>query len=59
MLPIILSITPIGDGSALVVVSVRPGRRLQLVVPAELVTAAGFADTVALLASKIERKGTP
>jgi len=57
--PVILSITPRGDGYAVAVVSVAPGRRVQLVVLSAGLTDAQLRDNVLVLANATQRKGNP
>lgn len=59
MPPLLLSITDRGDGRSVAVVSVRPGRRVQLVVPNDLLTDDDAAAIVGVLVQLTERKGTP
>lgn len=59
MLPVILSITPRGDGTAVAVVSVSPGRRVQLLVIVNGVDDDQLRATISALAQLTERKGTP
>lgn len=58
MPPIILSTTPAGDGLAVVVVSARPGERVQLVVPDPGLHGQLTAATLEFLVSLADRKGT-
>lgn len=59
MPPVILSITPAGDGTAVAVVSVSPGRRVQLVVATAGLTGDQLRGNIEALATLTERKGTP
>lgn len=58
MQPLLLSATDRGDGYTVAVVSVRPGRRVQLVVPNDLLTDEAAADIVGVLVQLTDRKGT-
>lgn len=59
MPPLILSSVIRDDGTAVAVVSVRPGRRVQLVTTRDVLQAPDAAATLAALAELTDRKGTP
>lgn len=58
MRPVLLSLVPAGEHLAVAVVSVRPGRRVQLTIATAGLTGPELRETVLALALLADRKGT-